>query len=253
MSNLILCLSGKKRSGKNTAANFIAGKFLKRSNLISDFKLDKEGKLNFTKNSHWSQLQEGEFNKYFDNKVIKMYSFADPLKEFCMDVFGLTYEQCYGNDEQKNSLTNIRWDSMPLPQQDSLKTLALIEKYKIKNIYITSRELLQYFGTQVIRSIFSNAWVNATISKIKKEQPRIALITDARFPNEIEGINPIGGKTIRLLRNVNNDTDEHYSEKALDNYTDFTSLIDNREMSIEQQCNFMNPMLDKWFLEAFKE
>jgi len=246
MSQLILCFSGKKRSGKNTATNFVAGTYLLRTKQITSFRLDKFGLLHCSKNSHEFTVEEGKFNKIFNNSEIKIYSFADELKHFCINVFGLDYEQCYGTEEQKNSLTNLKWEDTP--------TFKFVENKhpKYPNDYMKSREILQYFGTDIIRCMCDNAWVNATINLIKKDNVKLALICDGRFPNEIEGINGIGGKTIRLLRNVAG-KDAHSSETVLDSYdkNKFSLVIDNRYMSVDEQCAFLEPHISGWMDQLY--
>ena len=249
MSNpLIICLSGKKQSGKNTAANFIAAEYLMSIRQIREYRLDTKGILHCKTNGHEFSVKEGEFNTVFKDIKCKMYSFADYLKEFCMDVYGLTYEQCYGTDEQKNTLTELKWEDMP-----THPTEIDYDKKEINNKkgLMTAREVLQYFGTDIVRKMFSHAWVRATINKIKKEKPKLAIITDGRFPNEIEGINVYGGKTLRLTRNINKDNDQHKSEIALDDFpvSKYTAVIDNNDMSIDEQCNATKRFIEEWFKE----
>jgi len=71
----ILAFSGRKQSGKSTSGEYVQDLIRSINPKIS----------------------------------IKTYSFADPLKRnICIDLLGLTEQQCYGSDEDKNSLTNIR-------------------------------------------------------------------------------------------------------------------------------------------------
>ncbi len=237
--SLIICLSGKKRSGKNTAANYIAGAYLLQTQQIVDFSIDIGGLLHvrMIDSSPWLTIGENEFSSFnFSN--IKFYSFADPLKTFCMDVFGLTYEQCYGTEEQKNSLTNIRFRD--LPQVNEELDVECGE-------CLTARRVLQYFGTDIVRRMCADAWVNATISKIKRENPKVAIITDARFPNEILGIEQIGGKTIRLLRDVC-ENDSHPSEKALDDFqqNQYSCIINNQDLTVEEQNKHIQIFIKSW-------
>lgn len=239
MSNqLIICVSGKKRSGKNTCVNYIAASFLKRNGGIKDFHINTLGLIEARKNDHYFTVEEGEFNKVFHGTEIKLYSFADCLKEFCINVLGLTYEQCYGTAEQKNSLTNLIWKNMPNEKGITIENGRLQMK---------AREVLQYFGTDIVRKMCDNAWINATINKIKEDNIKLVLITDGRFPNEINAINNIGGKTIRLLRNVAG-KDEHSSETVLDDYdkNKFSLIVDNRAMNVDEQCKFLKPHVDQW-------
>ena len=73
---------------------------------------------------------------------VKLYSFADGLKQLCMEFFGLSHNQVYGTDTDKNTKTNIMWEDIPTWQNSSLNT---------NRGAMTSRELLQYFGTDVMR------------------------------------------------------------------------------------------------------
>ena len=105
--------------------------------------------------------------------IRKIYHFADPLKAMAIDLFDLSPTQVYGTDEDKNTVT-------PYLAQDA----ALKGKDVLDNIHMT-REFLQYFGTDVMRSIKDTVWVDYTIKKIKQEQSSVAIIPDVRFPNEV--------------------------------------------------------------------
>ncbi len=244
--SLICCFSGKKRAGKNTCANYVAAKYLERTRQISEFHITRQGlltcKMQINGSSRWRTIKEDDFNN-FDFTGIKLYSFADPLKLFCMDVFGLTHEQCYGADKDKNSATCLKWGDMPYHSEDN--------EYNCGSWYrMTAREVLQYFGTNIVRKMFNNAWVNATIHKIRRESPKLAIIVDARFPNEINGTLEAGGKVVRLLRDVC-DKDVHPSETALDDFPldDYSYVLDNRKLNIATQLVALNPVVENIFAE----
>lgn len=245
---LIICLSGKKRSGKNTATNFVAGMFLLRTGQITNFRIDKLGLLHCNKNSHEFTVEEGEFNEVFPGAEVKLYSFADCLKEFCINVLGLTYEQCYGTEEQKNSRTNLHWSKMPTYKDNGGTCVTDFDPL------MTGREVLQYFGTDIIRKMCDDAWVNGTINKIKEDGVKLAIITDCRFPNEVEAINQVGGKTIRLLRNVAG-KDEHVSETVLDDFPKdkFSLVVDNRTMDVGEQCEYLKPHVTLWLNSLYNK
>lgn len=263
----ILGFSGRKQAGKNTAGNFIFGleMFLltndKGESLIEWFRIDKKGQLIIPVNfGEGKGVLPGIFNpvsrepapQFFMAEnvwpTVKIYSFADALKETCMSLFGLTEQQCYGTDEDKNSPTNLVWENMPGviteadPKGEPSSVTGRLGFYynKVKEfIYhapgvMTAREVLQFFGSDVIRKMYSDAWVNATIQRIAAESPELAIITDVRFPNEVMGIQNAGGKVIRLTRAPFKE-DTHNSETALDNYGGFDAIIDNENLDIEQQ------------------
>jgi len=96
--------------------------------------------------------------------------------------------------------------------------------------HMTARELMQVLGTDIGRKMFdNNIWVNATLNKIKKESPKIAIIDDLRFCSEADAVLGDGGLVVLLSRNKNS-SDIHGSEKDLENFdtdADGVIFIDN--------------------------
>jgi hypothetical protein len=179
MTNII-AFAGRKQSGKTTSAEFVKNLF------------DSTYKIN-----------------------CKIYNFADPLKELCIDIFGLEYRQCYGKDADKNELVDCYWD----------------------NHQLTAREVLQIVGTDMFRAMQKNVWSNTTIRTILKDKLDVALIADCRFPNEVDVIKNAGGIVIKLTRNPYNSS--HASEMALDpdkyDPSHFDLVIDNTNVNITEQ------------------
>ena len=91
----------------------------------------------------------------------------------------------------------------------------------------------------------SAAWVDATLVRIGKDRPDIAVIVDVRFPNEVQGIQRYGGKVIHLLRNPCI-LDSHASEQALDDYSGFDAILDNRDIGLDEQCETVLDMISFW-------
>lgn len=179
----IIAFAGRKQSGKTTCSEFVA--------------------------------------KYFNGTIepfngAKIYNFADPLKnDICINILGLTYDQCYGNDDSKNTLTDIIWDNKKL----------------------TAREVMQFVGTDIFRKMKYDVWASATIQKIQRDQPKLAIIADCRFPNEVDAVKNAGGVVIKLTRN--NFNSNHESEVALDydkyDHSNFDLVIDNQKIGIKEQ------------------
>ncbi len=239
---LILVLSGKKQSGKNTLANFIIGSYLVYTNQIHKFDITEKGLLKIpfsydipiTKQLDMSIIvPEGEFNNCgFEG--IKLYSFAEPLKSFCMEVLGLTYKQCYGSDKNKNTYTSCKWNNI----SNDIKN-----KHGYVNGLMRARKVMQIFGTDMVRTMLDDAWPIATYRKIKKEKMELAIVTDARFPNEISLGKECGVVSIRLMRDICK-KDSHPSETALDDYKEFDKVFDNRTTNIEEQNKTAKPFID---------
>lgn len=150
-------------------------------------------------------------------KKSAIYNFADPLKKMCIDILGLTYEQCYGSDERKNEYVDCLWPDSGNP--------------------MTAREVMQYVGTNIFRKMQHNVWADATIRKIQDDNPPLALIADCRFPNEVAAVKNAGGLVIKLNRNLYNSL--HESEIALDedqyDQSNFDFIINNKNMSIGEK------------------
>ena len=293
----ILGLSGRKQSGKNTAANFILGVNMVNYGIVrGSSRVTPDGQLwvsdifgdpNGMGIVNTNYYASAETTQWWNDNVwpyVKIYSFADPLKQLCIQILGLSYEQCYGTNEQKNSLTHLRWEKMPDVLTPN-KVSSMAEKSRTslnvahaiypevvdpggphngvwKSIFdddgfvthehgfMTAREVLQYVGTNIFRKMYKSSWVDATIqNEVCIEESELSIIDDTRFPDEIENIQKIGGKVIRFLRAPYSE-DEHESEKVLDpenfDHNQFDAIIDNREMSINEQNNSVFKLLTKW-------
>ena len=103
----------------------------------------------------------------------------------------------------------------------------------------TIRDVMQVLGTDLLRQGFNNnIHVAATMGSIKDTDK--VIITDTRFPNELEAVKSKGGITIRVNRPCNicggsgyhkmscpvSKSGEHCSETALDN-AEFDYIIEN--------------------------
>lgn len=237
---MIIGFSGKKQSGKSTSGNFLVSIVMANLGIAEHISLNPDG-LIVISDLFGDRLYQGVFdasisrsNDFMMQKAldtlsphIKLYSFADVLKQdICMNVLGLTREQCYGSDESKNSHTGMFWEDRPM----------------------TPRDIMQFIGTDIFRKLQPNIWVDATMRKIQSDNSQIAVITDCRFPNEVSAIQNNQGKVVRLNRAPFES--DHISETILDannfDWKKFDYIIDNQKMSIYNQCL----ELEKIFIEV---
>jgi hypothetical protein len=237
----ILGISGRKQSGKNTLANYINGHILRSRGMVKDFFIDNDGGLVINTEDVSGQFGYGifdvtrkdpQFLEYAERNLwpfVKVYHFADPLKEMAVNLFGLDSKNVYGNDNQKNESTTIGWDSMPTNPDNRSGNL-------------THREFLEYFGTKIVRRIRWDAWSDYAIKKILREDSEISIIPDVRFPDEVEAIKQVGGKVVRLTRDIFNSQAE--SESALDqenfSWDNFDFIIDNKDISLSDLCDYLS-------------
>ena len=250
MSNIV-AISGKKQSGKTTCGNFLFGCAMVSNDVVEYANIDEKGNLVVPYEDQEGELRPCVFPtdsmhpsmiSYMRDNVwssVKMYNFADNLKRVCIDVLGLTERQCYGTDNEKNTLTKFNWSDMPL-------------KESLASGPMSAREVMQYVGTDFFRKIYPDVWVDSSIRKIKSENPNLAVVVDCRFPNEANGIKESGGKVIRLTRDMFKGQDNHASETALDDYDKFDAIIDNQEMSIGEQNEAVYNQLVDWGFVDFK-
>jgi hypothetical protein len=257
----ILGLCGKMQSGKNTAANWILGNALVATKTVDWIRINHFGQL-VVPAIQDDKLFEGVLDCFAEEAqplleacvwpLVKVYSFAEKLKQFAIDVLGLTYDQCHGSNAKKNSMTGLYWENMPgvITNKSLWDDLATItdDKEKLFSYHepgeMTAREVLQFFGTGVIRRMYSNAWVDATIKQIKKDKPALAIISDVRFINEIEAIQKAGGKVMKLTREPVKST--HISETEIDTYDKYNYVLDNAKLTIVEQNEELTKILNQW-------
>jgi hypothetical protein len=163
-----------------------------------------------------------EYLEYVSRACVHEF-FAKPLKEgLGRLVLGLTEAQLYGS--QKHEVDPF-WDATP-------------------------RHLLQQLGTEVMRQSFrDDIWCKALERKVLATTGVHFVISDMRFPNEAETIRRLGGKLIRVDRDIPSDeADFHLSETALDDWTDWDAVLDNSG-SIGEMALLVQEACDRFLTE----
>jgi hypothetical protein len=245
---MILAISGKSQSGKDTVGKIIQ--------YLTHCRNDK---------TTWEEWQLLQNTKMCDWKIKK---FADKLKDIVCLLIGCTREQL--EDETfKNTELGPEWIQCFNSDYDLIEEKDYDEEIGHFSEYLTPRKLLQLIGTECGRNIIHpNIWVNALMGEYepiwKHSRLKITIpydkedidvdypnwvITDVRFPNEADAIKQRDGIIIRVNKNKEQLlrdkgihipkhllTPEHESETALDN-AEFDYVIDNNgtiEKLIEQ-------------------
>lgn len=146
---------------------------------------------------------------------------ADPCKQIVMDLYGLTWDQVYGSDAEKEAV-DLRWGLSP-------------------------RRIMQLMGTGVGRLIHPETWIRKCLENIRAGQeghPHVVrddvrrcfrtrntpttawVISDIRFPNEAAHVRAAGGVVIKVVRPGMPDTDTDESETSVD-LVEADHIIDN--------------------------
>lgn len=186
-------------------------------------------------------------------------AFADDLKYMCMDVFNLTYNQCFDEKEkfkpfEENKsvftfwrkpakkpilLTPSHMNHIMLWIEKNGFELTTTQKYQLgafgwKGItFETPRHILQYIGTEICRDIVSENYHAIVLKRnIDKDPTANIAIADCRFPNERASIKEWKGVAILVNgRETKQAADArakaHASENSLGGEGDYDFVINN--------------------------
>jgi hypothetical protein len=208
-----------------------------------------------------------DFNRYMENghdirSFVKIKKFATAPKHIISIMTGVNSSD-FESDEFKNSEMSEEWWYWEDKNGNRISYLPNKDlgvgnlKYKLHRY--TYRKFIQEFATDAIRNVIHpDAWVNVLFFDYNPTSRWV--ITDVRFPNEIDSIVSRGGIVIKVtapefyyLNSKTNsiekrrvlvdeeglfpmkENDElvqlskyfHTSETAIDNYDNFSYIIDN--------------------------
>ena len=229
-SKYLIGIGGKANSGKD-----LVGRIIQYLTSGSEKKYTfEEYEENFSK--------FGITLQYLPHWEIK--KFADKLKDIVCLLIGCTRYQLE-NREFKEKELGEEWGVWKVIKQDGTQfggihtnkkdaefTLSVCSWSNCQVVFekMTPRKMLQQVGTDLFRNqLHPNTWTNATFADY---QDNNWIITDVRFPNELEAIKKHNGITIRINRGLVERTGkmiqepEHISETALDN-AKFDYVIEN--------------------------
>lgn len=243
METKIVGFAGKMQSGKDSSCNLLYAIALRNMLKMTPFaEVNAEGKIvaedaDGNRNVLNVDSRNPEFMAFMAENVwplIRKFSFAEPLKETCQHILGLSEESVWGTNEQKNQPTHLKWGDMPVVP-------------KGKSGAMTGREVMEYFGTQIMRKMYPNVWADALIRRIRAMNPKYAVVCDVRFLNEVEAIKNAGGKVIRLtLTTPEAAANKHISNTALDDYNDWDFVLDNANMTMKEAHVVLIEKLIEW-------
>lgn len=211
----LILVSGKMRSGKNTFADLL--------------------------------MMECAFS----NMTSRQDAYASVLKEMCSQEFKLLTDYL-------NNFTNELKATLPffgdLRSNDLKQSVEkVIDKLNTKPENWTedktdiTRLILQIVGSNIIRKHIDNDyWIKQLIKKVNTYSDDVIVVTDVRFPNEIELPHKLVEdrivRSVRVERNTGiNST--HISETALDDFKWFDYIVENND-SLETLQKSAKTILD---------
>ena len=247
---MLIGISGKMGAGKNLVCTIIQGLTAAKKHNIENPSFE------------W-------IKKYYINSIWEQKAFAGKLKQTASLLTGIPVEK-FEDQEFKEKELGPEWDRII----SSDGNIHLPDDYlDLEYSKLTPRLLLQIIGTECIRDkVHPNAWVNALFADYKYEIHRSEvstkaagfidqhvypnwIITDMRFPNELEAVKRRGGITIRVNRPYTtvvgengipatfNQNQFHPSETSLDSAT-FDFVISN-DKDIEHLIDEVRKILEK--------
>jgi hypothetical protein len=110
---------------------------------------------------------------------VKIVSFASKLKDIAHQLYS--------------------WDGMQDEAFYETPEGAVMRDVKLPTLQMTPIEVWVALGTPAIREhVYQNTWVDYTLKTDHKCD--VLIVTDVRFPNEVEAINELGGILIKVVR-----------------------------------------------------
>lgn len=134
-------------------------------------------------------------------------------------VLGLGYKARHGKDTVAQAIISGVSGAVRFSFADDLYAYCRV----VHGMTTKDAPLLQRVGVEM-REKEPNVWIRAVYAKMLDVKPRLAVITDVRFPNEQAFVKALGGKTVKVSRR-NEDGSlfvdpsrpaDHISETALD-------------------------------------
>lgn len=128
----------------------------------------------------------------------------DTVADFLIDQHGFKKESFAGSLKDAVSAV-FRWDRDLLEgrTKEAREWREQIDPWwadRLNIPHLTPRWILQQWGTEVCRSAFHNdIWIASVENKLRTSNNNI-VITDMRFPNEIQSIKNAGGKLVWVKR-----------------------------------------------------
>lgn len=200
----IIGISGRIGVGKDVTGRII-------QYLTSEYKNNYEY-------SDWIDRVENYGSKTYSPWEIK--KFAGKLKQIASLLTNIPVED-FEDQEFKKSYLGTEWGTV---ESNPLNSIPVFENIEFNHL-MSVREFLQKLGTDAMRdNLHTNVWCNALFSeyrgpKMSEYNPSNWIITDMRFPNEMEAVKERKGITIRVVRPVEKSKTTarlHPSETSLD-------------------------------------
>lgn len=226
---LIISISGKAGSGKDTVKDMIQLFYNMRPKSVEEFK----NIYNIYKENH-----------FLSSENCVSIALADKLKQICSVMFDIDLEIFYDRNSKENKYLNLETHNL-VNFSESIENKIVTASYlynhsdepNINKSYISIRELMVYIGTYLISYNFDLNFFTNTVNKfIDTNYSKDAIIiSDVRYDAEYEFVNRKKGVKILVknngvtpLNNIGeNIEEEHEFDFEIKNDGSFEELLEN--------------------------
>ena len=178
------------------------------------------------------------FRKWIKPKY-KRIAFADPLKKMLSDLLNISLDKFYIREFKEGCVINIStlessWLGEKLSDSKFNKLVKQLDP-SLTEANLSLRQLLQYFGTEIMQKYFGKrVWINSTM----QNRSEYTIISDLRFIEEYNAVKEKKGVVIYVNR-PNYEFGQHASEREMKELleNDKYDFIINNNGSIEDLFN----------------
>lgn len=183
-------------------------------------------------------------------------SFAKPLKYELGEIINLLKANRDMSEDEAAELLSEKFNMSV--EQGGWLVSRLYPELDIPDLNGWSRTLgvrgsLQVLGTDIRRAQYPDYWTDKFFAEANSLDADFVFATDARFPNEMDGVKNKNGVTLRMdiseetLKQRRNNRDgitytpeqlNHISETALDDYEDFDVYV-GEELDVQALADFI--------------
>jgi hypothetical protein len=226
---LIISISGRAGSGKDTVKEMIQLFYNKRPKSLEEFK------------KNYNIYKE---NNFLGSENCVSIALADKLKQICSVMFDLDLELFYDRNSKERNYVNLETHDL-VNFSESIENKIVTASYyynhsdepDITKSYMSIRELMVYIGTYLINYNFDLNFFTNTVNKfINNNYDKAAIIiSDVRYDPEYDFIDHKKGVKILVknsrvtpLNNIGeNIEDDHDFDFEINNNDTFDELLEN--------------------------
>jgi thymidylate kinase len=178
------------------------------------------------------------FRKWIKPKY-KRIAFADPLKKMLSDLLNISLDKFYIREFKEGCVINVStlegsWLGEKLSDSKFNKLVKQLDP-SLTEANLSLRQLLQYFGTEIMQKYFGKrVWINSTM----QNRSEYTIISDLRFIEEYNAVKEKKGIVIYINR-PDYEFGQHASEREMKELLEndkYDFIIDNNG-SIEDLFN----------------